>query len=294
MRRYTTLLVGVVLLLLGRPPAWSQSLSPALQAVSDLTVLRVARTLDLRADQIAALTPVLQQAQDVAKQRQSLLDQAWAKYGDALKAVNTAVESNNRPDPQLKLQADDAAKAHQDIVEGAHGVLLGLLDEMVKVLDDGQRALIAPPHDAAKPQAGGAQPSPAANPAELMAHQIALTRRLAPNDYDTVRVALAMRLALLVVPYEDNGFPGLVTGILNVEDTVRRMSDAEFTTAQRDLPANIAKFLGLRTTAEGARPAISVDDALAFLSSPQTMALLKDYKPGQPPPHQGAPGGGQQ
>jgi hypothetical protein len=291
MRRYTTLLVGVVLLLLGRPATWAQSLSPALQAVSDITVLRVARTLGLRAEQITALTPLFQQAQEVAKQRQSRLDAAWAQYGDALKAVNTAVEGNTQPDPQLKLQADEAAKAYQQTLDEAHGELLSLLDEMVKLLEPRQRALIAAPRDAARPPAEVAQLPPTANPTEYMAHQIALTRRLAPDEYDTVRVPLAMRMALLLVPYEDNGFPGLATGILNVEDTVRRMSDAEFTTAQRDLPANIAKFLGLRTPAEAASAAISVDDALAFLSSPQTMTLLKDYKPGQPPPDQGAQGG---
>jgi hypothetical protein len=286
-----TLLVGVWLLGMGASGVQAQAPSTGVQLDDDVRVLRLADTLDLTQDQLNALQPLLKRAQEALIERDKRLDEAWKSYGDGVTAANTAGDANRLPDGAAKTQADAANKAHDDIMGDTHQALLDAANDFVQALSPDQRSRIEAPRDADLRQASIQRFHGAPSMADYMAREVAVLRRLLPDEYATVRVPMAMRLSLILVTIDDAAFAGMVSQLLGIEDTVRRMTDAEFTRYRPQLPSVIAQALRLPPTALGGGGLITEDEIISFFANPRTVEILSSFKPTPAQPAPGAQGG---
>lgn len=289
MRHPLAIVVGA-LLTLGTSLTWGAP-RPGAELDAELQALRVARGLDLRQDQIDALPPLLQQAQEALTAEKTKLAETWKTYKDGIAAVNVAWEKGAEPDAAAKEQADEALKAYQATIAATRLALQGLVTSMVGLLDDGQAEQIQTAQDRAADSEDRERFGGDATLAEYMARQIMVLRQLPPGEYGTVRSPIAVHLALFVLPLDNPAFLDVARQVLDLEDTVRNMTDAQFARDRAGLAPEIAQRFRLPAPAAPDSQPLTVDDLLAFVTNPKTAEYLKAYKPAPPQP---GPGGGQQ
>lgn len=286
MRRPLWGLLALVAGTLWLPTAWGAP--TALTVDSDIQVLRVARTLNLTADQIAALTPLLQKAQDLTAARQKDLDALWASAKASITAVSEAWTDNQQPDRNAKAAADRAANDYQALEAQYNQDVEALMRQFGQLLTRQQGALVIMPSAAQQRLDNQRRLQGAASLADYMAHEIIVMRTLLAPEYDTLRTAVAMRLAERVLPPDDPGYPDVVNQLLRIEDTVRRMNDVQFAQNEGRVAQVIGDTLNLPPSARSQDNALYYSDLRAFLVNPSTAGLLKLYTPAA------GPGGGNQ
>ncbi|MBU0606330.1 MAG: hypothetical protein KKI08_00535, partial [Armatimonadetes bacterium] len=103
-------------------------------------------------------------------------------------------------------------------------------------------------------------------------------RQLLPEEYDALRVTMALRLAGELVDPSQRAFNNTVAAMLRILDSVRRLTDAQFAQAQPLLRASIARQLGLpQDVVPPGRP-VSFSDFMTFVSYDRTAMLLVSFK----------------
>ena len=283
MSRVTTaLLLGVLLLAPGGGQALAEK-SVTLQLEEDLRLLHVARTLDLSQDQVQKMVPLLQAVQERLKEQTTSDDAVWKEAQASITAVNQAWEKAQKADRTAKDEADKAAKAHQQALQATDKDIAAKAQQILGLLDKGkQLPLIETEQQQAARLENLARYEGSPSLAHYMARPIMALRRMRRNEYRVLRIAIALRLAQLVAPPNGPQFAGLVNGLLRIEDTVRRMSDADYAKYSPDLPSAIVTALRLPSEALGTQAQVTRDDFLFFVRSPRTVELLQTYKPTPP------------
>lgn len=218
---------------------------------AQVQVLRLARALKLRQDQLDQLKPVLEQVKVAREQLKAAQDALWAKSQDDLGEVDRAMVAGNKPPRNAVAAVDRTAAANR----AALGVFDRAVDAAVvaalKVLDKPQAGLVETRQQrAARTEATGHFGGCASLSEYLAAYMVAM-RKLLPDEYENLRVAMSLRLAEELLPANDRRYNSAVADVVRIMDTVRRMSDADFADREADLPAAVGRSLGLREAGGG-------------------------------------------
>lgn len=269
----------LLLVLLPGATAWCTPEDDARRLDQELYLLDIARTLNLTQAQCQALLPILEEVQTAFKARDAGIEDVWMQSKDAIAAVNKAWETRTAPDPTAKATADQAGRAHQAIIKATRQAVDAAAEKARAVLTAEQRALIETPQQAELRRANQALYRGAGTLAEFLARDIAALRELRQEEYDAARVALAMNLATRVATMQDPNFRLVLNQALEIEDTWRRMPDAEYNRLEDGLPELLAQFLQTPEDAQLLRAPVTLDDCMRFLTSPYTAELLKTYTP---------------
>jgi hypothetical protein len=246
------------------------------QLVQDARVLYVARTLRLRTDQVAAIIPLLGQAHERIEQRDKLLDDLWARNEGAFVDFNQALLAGQAPAQNAVGAVERVTAAHDEVRDRARADLEQIADNIIGVLDKQQVTRVETlgdirAHQQSQQRASG---SPAVI-ADIARYATAM-RGLTGEDYDALRVTMALQLADQLGTRNSREFNNAVSAVLRILDSVRRLTDAQFAQAEPELQASIARGLGLPQEAP-AYP-VSFDDMMAFVTYDRTVTLLGSYQ----------------
>jgi hypothetical protein len=270
-----SLLLYCALALAQQPPATAPADIPG-----QVAALRVARTLNLRQDQVDQLKPWLQQITQARDQQKLTLDTLGATAIPAITNVDRALIAGRKPAAADVNAADRAAREQKAAFAATNRVIDAAVSAAYKMLDANQARLVESQSQQearlreASRAAGGA--------ADRLAEYASAMRRLTPQEYDALRGAMGLRLAELLVSPDDRRYNNAVADVLRILDGVRRMSDAEYTERGAVLPQTIARALGLpEAQSESARP-ISYSEFSDFVAGKATMDALAVYKPAPP------------
>lgn len=276
--------LAIIPLLLCCAYASAQEL-PALSGADlgeQLAVLRVARTLKLRQDQVDQLKPWLQQIREARDKRLLALD-ALAEGGiPAITNVDKALMADRKAAKADLNTADSTAREHRAAFAATDKVVEAAVDAAFKVLDKNQTRLVETRAQQQARTRDAARYAGASSLAEYLTGYASAMRKLEPDEYDVLRSAMGLRLAGLLVAPRDPRYNAAVAGVLRVLDGVRRMSDAEYAQGAASLAQTVARALGLPAQAAVVQQAISYDDFSSFISSEGTLAALAVYKPAPP------------
>lgn len=245
---------------------------------AQLPALRVAATLKLRQDQVDKLKPLLEQLAAARTTRDEALSALADKTLSAFAAVDGALLANQKP-RQADVNAVEKAAREQKNLQGQYGQVLDSTTEAIfKVLDKNQASLIEPV------QAVNArlEAMDHFNGSPSLAHYLSgyfvAMRKLLPDEYEALRVAMGLRLAGLLVPPADNRYNQAVSEVLRMMDTVRRMTDADFSQRENELPAAVARGLRLNPPPTADQWAVSREAFLDFVAGKHTLEALAQYK----------------
>lgn len=269
----------LLLLLLPGSAAWCTPEEEAQRLDEEIYVLEIMRTLNLTPAQCQALIPVVEEVQTAFKARDAGIEDIWKQCKDAIEAVNKAWETRTAPDPTAKATADQAERLHRSIIEATRRAVDRAVEKAQALLTAEQRALLETPQQAELRRSNQAMYQGANSLAEYLARDIAALRQLREEDYEAARVALAMNLATRVTTTQDPGFRVVLNQALDIEDTWRRMPDAEYQRREDGLPQLLAQFLQTPEDAQVLRAPVTLADFARFLTSPYTAELLKSYQP---------------
>jgi len=259
-----------------------QTTTPPALVAENARVLYVARTLRLRQDQVAKIIPLLNQAQTRLQQRNAALDDLWVQNQPAFGTVTQALVAGKQPPGNAAGAVARATSAHDNARSASDADLERMAEQILAVLDKQQLANVETLRQVrAQEQNQQRTASTASIVAEIQRYAVAM-RQLLPDEYDTLRVPMALRLAALLVAPDQRNFNNAVSGVLRILDSVRRLTDAQFAEAQPQLPRNIARALGLPEEAATEGRPVSFNDLMLFVTCERTVALLGSYKADPP------------
>jgi hypothetical protein len=246
------------------------------QLVENARILYVARELRLRQDQLQKLLPLLAEAQDAIQQRNATYDDLWAKGQSAFVAVDGAVIAG-RQTPQTNINALQRVIAASDAArKQADEQVQRIANQLLALLDKQQLTHLELPQQQGAGQ--GQQEARDLQIAQDIARYASAMRQLLPDEYDSLRVAMALRLAERLVAPDQQGFDNMVGNVLRILDTVRRLNDAEFAQREPQLPVSVAQALRLPLPQPNEVRPVSWDDVMVFVTSPATVGLLETFK----------------
>jgi len=281
----TRALLAVCLLVsLAAGVCWGQPAEPAappptpIQLIDDARVLYVAREMRLRADQVAAIIPLLNQAQELIKQRDAALDDIWAKNETSFVDMNRALLAGQAPAQSALSNVNRAAAAHDDVRAKCDRDLEQIGAQVLQLLDKQQIAGVQTLREIRAVEQVQQRNAGAVAVVADIERQASGMRQLLPDEYDALRVAMALRLASAVVDPSQRAFNNTVATMLRILDSVRRLTDAQFAQAQPLLRASIARQLGLPQDVVAPGRPVSFDDFMTFVSYDRTAMLLGSFK----------------
>lgn len=286
MRRVLLLLSLIFPCVAGLAQTQAGDATAATASAADLAenarVLYVARTLRLRQDQVAKIIPLLNQAQARIQQRDATLDDLWTRNQAAFNAADQALVLGRRPVQNALNAVGRAITAHDNARSSSDADLEQLADQMLSLLDKQQLANVETLRQIRAQEQNQQQVAGASGiAAEIQRYAVAM-RQLLPDEYDALRVPMGLRLAALLVAPNQRNYNNAVAGVLRVLDSVRRLSDAQFSDALPLMQRSIARALGLpEATAFSGRP-VSFDDFMVFVACPRTVDLLASFKADPP------------
>lgn len=241
------------------------------QIVEGIRVLRVARTLNLRAEQVERVQPLLASVQETLQHEKLALDALWEQAAEAMEQVCAAWEVGD-PAPAKELDtANRAAQAYYRTLNAADDTVATRAEELARLLDAGQRSLI---ETAAQRDAAGG-----GGVAADIARHLGVLRFTQPDEYRLLRLAVALKLGEYVLAPSHRDYNAVVREIMRLADTVRRMSDAQYATQEPQLAATVAQALRLPPPAPPEPRPIPLNEYLLFMRSPLTSELLKTFVP---------------
>jgi hypothetical protein len=247
---------------------------------AQIAVLRVARALNLRQDQVEQLKPWLQQIKLAREQQKLALDALAQTAIPAIANVDRALIARQKPAAGDVNVAERAAREQKAAFAATDRVIDATVAAAYKLLDASQARLV----ESASQQETRLRNAPRSGggPAERIAEYASAMRRLSPQEYDALRGAMGLRLAELLVSPEDRRYNNAVADVLRILDGVRRMSDAEYAQRSAALSETIARSLGLPARAAESKQPISYSEFADFIAGKATLDALAVYKPAPP------------
>ncbi|MEI6499424.1 MAG: hypothetical protein WCP21_00195, partial [Armatimonadota bacterium] len=275
-------LVIVPLLLTALAFAQDQPKPPATDLAAEIPLLRVARTLKLRQPQVDQVKGALQQVAQARTRRQEALDAIAAEALTSLTNVDNALIADRRPVKADLNAAEKAAREHKAARAQVDKAVDDAVEQVLKILDRNQTELIETVQQERARDDNRARFNGADNLAEYLSRYIVAMRQLLPDEYESLRVAMGLRLAGLLVAPSDQRYNAAVADVLRVLDTVRRMTDAEFSQREGDMTQAVARALRLADDAAGPPRPVSRADFFDFVASPFTLQALESFEPAPP------------
>lgn len=270
-------LLSPLCLVMAQPPATgippAGQVTDPLQLIEDARALFVARELKLRQDQVQKILPLLNQAQQLLEQRKQTLDALWAKGEATITAVDQALIAGQQPtrvaQNAVEALVSDHSRANQETDKG----LEQLAGQMIGLLDRQQAARLE------RPAARDNRQEQTVDLLEHIGGYVMAMRELAPEEYDTLRVPVALRLAGELVKPDAPAFNNTVGSMLRLMDAVKQRTDAQFADDRQHMGQIVARALGLPEERAPAAFVVSLADVMAFVSNPRTAQLLAQFKP---------------
>lgn len=279
--RHWAFIAVFVGLLAGVTPLLAQSQTPASPAdlETDARILRVARTLQLSQAQLDQIKPLLTTAGTVLQQQKASYDDLWQKGQETLQAADRALEAGRQADRNT-LNAAEATDRGQKTTAATTDQQMGRLgNEALALLTRTQQALVETPEQRDRRQASLARFEGAPTVAAHIAHYAIVMHDLRPEEYGTMRVAMALRLAEGLVPPRDRLYNQAVADVLRILDAVRQLQDAKLAEQAPTLDQSVANALRLPVAA--AATPVSYEDFMFFITSPRSLTALAAFKPAQ-------------
>ena len=242
------------------------------QLYEQVSILWIARTLQLSGTQIGHIIP---RVQTINQQQQQLLSEAdnlWPQYQQAIEQVLASWIAGITPLPASLASAQQAAanfrsqQAHLDMLIAAS------VQQILSELRPDQRGLVERLPEQQQRHQLMAQLAGAESLAAYIAQHLDTQRELMPDEYELVRLFEAQRLATRIVNPRAPDYEPLVGRILQLTDTVYNWSQPQYNAQYPTLVDQVSQFLNLAPVAT--RP-ISYDQLVAFVASPYTAALLQ-------------------
>lgn len=271
-------LLGFILLATAVPAQEAPTLTVN-DLVAQIGALRVARTLQLRSEQVVQIKPVLEQVQAAREAQKAAQDAIYAQAGPGLARVDQALQIGQRPQQADLNAAAQAARDNKAAVAATDRAIDTAVQQVYRLLDQNQAKLV---ETRQQQQARERQSSSRLGDANLANHitgYVVAMRKLLPEEYDSLRVAMGLRLAGLLVSPDNQNFNTAVGDVLRVIDTVRQMSDADFAQRQEQLPQAVGRALRLNVAAAGPSVAITYGEFADFVAGEQTLEALAAYVP---------------
>lgn len=264
------LVLGVVM---GQAAAQSPA-DPVQDALDDLVIQTVARTLDLQAEEITELGPILEAVKEQEEAHKKALDELHEQGKDYLDAVFAAWVRGRSPDAQTMRIAEQVVQRFYELNREHEGFITRQARAALELLPAARSGRVQQPPDESD-NGGGTL----AGAAEYIADQLLILRFSMPRDYAMLRVPMAFRLASGLADPETQEFADYVNTLLMIQDAVRRMTDAQFAENRARLPFVVAQQLELPPPITDDGSAVSYADFRFFITSPRTPAALRAFKP---------------
>jgi len=259
-------------------PSQTPQNSDPFQIMDDVRILSIARTLRLREDQKQLILPLLNKAQERLQQQKAALDSLWAEGQGLFAAVDQALLAGQRPVAAQQTQLQRLIQRYEEIRAQTDKDLEQIGQQILAVLDKQQRQKVEPPpvRLAQAPR----RPLPQAlEIAENIARYAKAMRQLLPEEYEALRVPLALHLAAFLVPPEERNYNLAVGDVLRILDSVRRLTEAQLAQVEQQLTSQIASALRLAPALPENPPyALSFEEYMEFVTHPRSAALLAEMK----------------
>lgn len=249
--------------------------------VAQIGPLRVARTLQLREDQMAQMQPILAQVKAAREALKAAQDAIFARTGQSLARADQALQVGQRATQADLNAADRASRDNKAALADMDKAVNQAADQVYKLLDRDQLKLVETQQQQRARNQDDTH-SGGASLANTITGYVVAMRQLLPEEYNSLRVAMGLRLAGLLVSPDNPNYNTAVGDVLRVMDTVRQMSDADFAQRQAELPQAIGRALRLNVAAAGPTAAISYDQFVDFVAGDQTAQALAAYVPASP------------
>ena len=252
--------------------------------VAQIGPLRVARTLKLRQDQVAKITPLLEQVKAAREAQKTGQDAILARAGSALARVDQALLRGQRPLQGDITIAQRAGQENRTLLAATDRAIDAAAQQVYALLDAEQAQLIESPQQQQQARQAEAARAKDTAMAGYIGNYVAAMRKLAPQEYDTLRVAMALRIAGMLVSPDNRNFNVAVNDALRLMDTVRGMSDADFAQRAAELPQAVGRALRLNVSVDTPLPAgqMSYGSLTDFVAGDQTLEALAAYVPAPP------------
>ena len=258
---------------------------PAISAsdfAAQIPLLRVARTLKLRQTQVDQVKAVLQQVEQARAKRKETLDAIAERALPSLASVDNALIENRRPAQADVNAAEKAAREHKAARAQLDKAIDDAVESVLKILDKNQAKLVETAQQEQARADNRERFDGADNLAEYLTRYVVAMRKLLPDEYESLRVAMGLRLAGLLVAPNDQRYNAAVGEVLRILDTVRRMTDAEYSQREGEMALAVGRALRLADDAAGPARPVSRADFLDFVASPDTLQALNTFQPAPP------------
>ncbi len=271
----------------GAPPAGAQALAQATAAVAatpiwrDAQLLWTTATLRLSPEQRQQLVPLLDQLQAQLDSSRKRRQELWAQSGQAIVTVVTRWIAGAQPDAPTKTLADTLADDAADLTAADEAAVVAAATTLAQVLTPAQNALLETAEEAAQRGQARRRYEGAPSAADYVVRELQSQRALMQDDYVTLRVAEAARVARKLVDPRAPGYRETEAAVLRLFDQVSTWTDDQFATALPGLPDKVRQFLQLEDDAI-ARP-LSYAMVRAWLTDPRTPRYLTVYGTAAPP-----------
>ena len=234
------------------------------QVYEQAHILWLARYVQLTAEQISQLAPLVQAVNDKQQQLLSGADTLWQQQ-DRLQEVLGSWIAGQRP-PAGSLSTSQQVAATWRGQRGELEMLIaGTIARSLAALRPDQRALVESREQHEQRRWLRQQLEGSESPAEYIAQQLGAERELTPDEYQLVRVPAAQQLAAKIADPRTPAFGQLQQAILQLSDTVYAWPPEYYSAQAATLALQVAQFLNLPPTAA---PPISYDELVASVSSP--------------------------
>ncbi len=278
MFKQTVILLAVIVVMLplataGAAPAADSPEFTAQQLYEQVTVLRVASTLQLTSEQVTQLIPLLKA---IGEKRAALLsnaDEAWNQYGEAIQQVVSAQMAGQQASAEVRESARAGITSFGKQRDAFYRSLENWTGQLGSYLTAQQRQLIAPPRPAESSTQGALALGEAGSLAEYIAGVIDAQRDLMPDDYELIRIPEAQRIAAKIVPPNSPNFVSVVGQVLQLTDSIHSQPQGQYAQQYPVLAEQVAEYL--RLPPPSVQAPISHQQLLDFLTSPYTVPLLQ-------------------
>jgi len=257
---------------------------------NDIKGLLLIRYLQLTDDQAQAIAPL---ATALAMARTVLngeLDKLYDQGAQALQQQAAAWAAGNPPRATERRDADAIMDRYHDLYDALDAGTIASTQKMMDLLTDKQRVLIeTEAQTRAREQQAAARAEDST--ADYIVSQLQTMRGLHPEEYDALRILLALDMAEYVAfqqnLHQERVWP-LARALLPIMDDVMAMSNAEFADLLPDLPAEISDRFSLPAAPPPIPARLTLGQIDDFLTNPATARLLAQTQfsqtPAPPPP----------
>ncbi|MFW5867667.1 MAG: Spy/CpxP family protein refolding chaperone [Armatimonadota bacterium] len=247
------------------------------QLYDEVRVLRVIRTLELSAAQLAELSEINARVVAEREDLEALREDTWEQYEDEIETVlNAWVRGEDEPN-RAKRAADRAVNRVNDAEAALQDARWNAAEALYAILSEEQRDRVESPGVAEERAARTARMGGLESVGEYVLAQLDALRDLMPDEFEMLAEAEAQRVATALVGPNAADLAQMRDAVLDVMLDVYEWTPERYQQQRQTLPTQIADALGF--AAEDQRAPISWSDLTHVATSDGTAAAVDAIAP---------------